>query len=92
MQIKVKPYAYSPCTLEIFTINGQEADAEDFGHLDGYRSEYKSRTCICRHFIVEEDKKEEKKAADIVLLEEIRDLLKENKEESEEKTEETKDK
>ena len=40
----------------------------------------------------EEEKKEEKKAADIVLLEEIRDLLKENKEESEEKTEETKDK
>lgn len=39
-----------------------------------------------------EEKKEEKKAADIVLLEEIRDLLKENKEESEEKTEETKDK
>ncbi|MDY4972847.1 MAG: large conductance mechanosensitive channel protein MscL, partial [Erysipelotrichaceae bacterium] len=35
----------------------------------------------------EEEKKEEKKAADIVLLEEIRDLLKENKEESEEKTE-----
>ena len=40
----------------------------------------------------EEEKKEEKKAADIVLLEEIRDLLKENKEESEEKTKETKDK
>lgn len=81
MQIKVKPYAYSPCTLEIFTINGQEADAEDFGHLDGYRSEYKSRTCICRHFIVEEDKKEEAMKKYHLTEEEYEEVCEELKEE-----------
>ena len=42
MQIKVKPYAYSPCTLEIFTINGQEADAEDFA--SNFKNAYVTKT------------------------------------------------
>lgn len=31
MEIEIKPYYALPCSLEVFTINGKEADESDFG-------------------------------------------------------------
>ena len=31
MDVKIKPYSALPCELEAFTINGRDANANDFG-------------------------------------------------------------
>ena len=33
MKVVIKPYKGSPCDVEIFTINGKEADLDDFGEV-----------------------------------------------------------
>ena len=34
MEVVIKRYKYLPCELEVFTINGINADRDDFGYLD----------------------------------------------------------
>ena len=31
LELEIKPYSALPCALEVFKINGQDADLEDFG-------------------------------------------------------------
>ena len=59
MEVVIKHYKWLPCELEVFTINGINADRDDFGYLDGYCGEYEDYSCLGRIFIIEEDKKEE---------------------------------
>lgn len=51
VKIVAKAYNYLPCSLEVFTINGQNADYHDFG--DSYDSEPDSAEpygCGCHIF------------------------------------------
>ena len=58
MEVVIRHYKWLPCELEVFTINGINADRDDFGYLDGYCGEYEDYSCSRRIFIIEEDKKE----------------------------------
>ena len=33
MELVIKPYRELPCRLDIFSINGKDADQEDFGEV-----------------------------------------------------------
>lgn len=59
MEVVIKRYKYLPCELEVFTINGINADRDDFGFLDGYCGEYEDYSCSNRVFVIDESKKEE---------------------------------
>lgn len=59
MEVVIKRYKYLPCHLEVFTINGINADREDFGYLDGCCGEYEDYSCSNCVFVIDESKKEE---------------------------------
>lgn len=45
MEFKIKTYSALPCTLETFTINGKEADMEDFGECERYGGCFERECC-----------------------------------------------
>lgn len=52
LDIVVEPCEYFPCSLEVFTVNGVNADFEDFGYMGDYEDCYKS--CCNKVFMVDE--------------------------------------
>ena len=58
MELVIRHYKWLPCELEVFTINGINADRDDFGYLDSYCGEYECYTCSGRIFVIDENKQE----------------------------------
>jgi len=40
LDIVMTPYEALPCSLRVFTINGQDANVDDFGYGEDFRKEY----------------------------------------------------
>lgn len=60
MELVMKPYYGLPCSLQEFIINGQEADADDFGHSEDVDKENaEPYGCGCRKFIIDDSNAEE---------------------------------
>lgn len=58
MEVIIRQCVYSPCHLEVFTINGIDANKDDFGYLDSYCGECEDYCCSNRRFIIDESNKE----------------------------------
>lgn len=51
MELVIKPFHELPCRLEVFTINGKNAEQNDFGKtFDVYYESGKRHTCFAMHF------------------------------------------
>lgn len=51
MELVIKPFDALPCKLETFTINGKEAESEDFGFtIDPFEGDKEPGSCIDMHF------------------------------------------
>ena len=40
MELVIEPFNALPCELEIFTINGKQADSNDFGMTSNHKEDY----------------------------------------------------
>jgi hypothetical protein len=60
MNVEIKPFYALPCSTEVFTINGIDADTDYFGHSeDTERGNTAPYGCGCRKFIGDDDRMSE---------------------------------
>lgn len=47
MEIEIKPYRCLPCALEVFKINGKDANTDDFGEMETTGGSCMDSACGC---------------------------------------------